>query len=605
MDNILLNLKAPKSSNLINTLQSISKAASILPLSIGCIVFIGWIFDIQILKTVLPGLVTMKTNTAIISILGGVSMLLLHQQPVTKLLRRTIQAFAVIILLIGLLTLVEHGTGWDLGIDQLLFKESATAVATSSPNRMAPNTALVGVMFGSALLLLSQPRPNYRLLQFLAIGSFLIAWLAIIGYAYGISNFYGIGSYTKMALNTAVAYAACSIAILLFRPDRGFITVVTSEHAGGIMAKGLFPAAIGIPPIMGWLLLLGNRSGFYDSEVGLSLTVILDTIIFATLIWINARFLGKIDNQLQQAEEQSRIFEIAAAQAEQLQKALQELGQTQAQLIQSEKMSSLGQMVAGVAHEINNPVNFIYGNLTHVNEYTQDLLSLIDLYQERIGESDPEIKNRLEEIDLDFLIEDLPKTLSSMKVGADRIRKIVLTLRNFSRLDEAEMKAVNIHEGIDSTLLILQNRLKGKPERPGIQIIKEYGDLPEVECYASQLNQVFMNITNNAIDALQEAKGNPEETLLTPTITISTKVLQQNRVGIRIKDNGPGMTETVKQRLFDPFFTTKPVGAGTGLGLSISHQIVVEKHGGRLECRSQPGQGAEFWMEIPIRQTSN
>ncbi|MEW6493330.1 MAG: PAS domain S-box protein [Cyanobacteriota bacterium] len=280
---------------------------------------------------------------------------------------------------------------------------------------------------------------------------------------------------------------------------------------------------------------------------------------------------------------------------------------TQLKLIHTEKMSSLGQLIASVAHEINNPVNFIGANLSHVDDYTQDLLALIDLYREGYAHNSPEIQDKIEEIDLDFLIEDLPKILSSMKMGTERIYEIVLTLRNFSRLDEAQMKFVNIHEGIDSSLLILRERLKEKPEHPAISIIKEYGSLPLVECYAGQLNQVFMNILSNAIDALRqpESDGSPEgiENPL-PTITIHTEVKDNNWVTISIRDNGRGMTESVLARLFDPFFTTKEVGKGTGLGLSISYQIVVEKHGGKLQCISAPEQGAKFIIEIPIRQSS-
>ncbi len=311
---------------------------------------------------------------------------------------------------------------------------------------------------------------------------------------------------------------------------------------------------------------------------------------------------------IQQAElyQQSRTAEeTARAQAKQLEQALHDLTQTQAQLIQTEKMSSLGQLVAGVAHEINNPVNFIHGNLTHLGEYAENLLNLIELYQQGYSSAAPEIQNLIEDIELDFLIEDLPKILSSMKVGTERIREIVLTLRNFSRLDEADMKPVNIHEGIESTLLILQNRFKAKPEYPGIQIAKEYGNLPAVECYAGQLNQVFMNILNNAVDALHERdkRRSPDEIAKQPShITIRTEMTGKERVQIWIKDNGMGMSSDVLARLFDPFFTTKPVGEGTGLGLSISYQIVVEKHGGQLKCFSEPGQGAEFVIEIPVRQ---
>ncbi len=292
--------------------------------------------------------------------------------------------------------------------------------------------------------------------------------------------------------------------------------------------------------------------------------------------------------------------------------ALQTLQQTQAQLIQAEKMSGLGQLVAGVAHEINNPVNFIYGNLIHTAEYTENLLELVELYQQTYPAINSQIEEKIAEIELEFIIEDLPKMLNSMKVGADRIRQIVLSLRNFSRLDEAEMKPVDIHEGIDSTLMILQNRLKAKSDRPAITIIKEYGDLPLVECYAGQLNQVFMNILANAMDALDHYNNqlSAKDALNNPScITIRTKLVTNNdqssnskRVVIQIQDNGPGMTQQVRQKLFDPFFTTKPTGQGTGLGLSISYQIVVDKHGGSLQCFSQPGRGAEFQIEIPVVQ---
>ncbi|MCF2147897.1 ATP-binding protein [Desmonostoc muscorum LEGE 12446] len=303
---------------------------------------------------------------------------------------------------------------------------------------------------------------------------------------------------------------------------------------------------------------------------------------------------------------QSRAATAAATtQAEQLNQALHNLKQTQAQLIQTEKMSSLGQLVAGVAHEINNPVNFIYGNLTYVNEYTLGLLELVKLYQKSNAHCTNEVQAHIEAIELDFIIEDLPKMLASMKIGANRIREIVLSLRNFSRLDEAEMKPVNIHEGIDSTLLILQNRLKQTSGNSGIEIIKEYGDIPLVECYAGQLNQVFMNLISNAIDALdsynsqrtyEDIKAKPSQ------IIIRTNLRNLDRITIQIADNGSGIVPAIKQRLFDPFFTTKPAGKGTGLGLAISAQIITEKHNGAIWCVSEPGQGAEFWVEIPIKQ---
>ncbi|HEY9909394.1 MAG TPA: ATP-binding protein, partial [Thermosynechococcaceae cyanobacterium] len=309
--------------------------------------------------------------------------------------------------------------------------------------------------------------------------------------------------------------------------------------------------------------------------------------------------------------------------ADELQQALHELQQAQAQLVQSEKMSSLGQLVAGVAHEINNPINFIYANLTYANQYQADLLRLLHLYQTHYPNPVPALQAEIETIDLAFLTEDFSRILDSMKVGSDRIREIVLSLRNFSRLDEAEMKPVNIHEGIDSTLVILQSQLKEQRIRkqgieylrPAIAVVKNYGELPLVECYAGQLNQVFINLLTNAIDALDAHYANaaigshfaPTRSIGAPplTIWIRTEYLAQEQVSIHITDNGLGMDADTKRKLFDPFFTTKDVGEGTGLGLSITYQIVVGQHRGRLLCHSEPGQGAEFVVEIPIRHSSD
>ncbi|MEP0790311.1 PAS domain-containing protein [Funiculus sociatus GB2-C1] len=326
---------------------------------------------------------------------------------------------------------------------------------------------------------------------------------------------------------------------------------------------------------------------------------------------------------------QKQLIAFLRQQTTELETAMQKLQNTQSQMVQSEKMSSLGQLVAGVAHEINNPVSFIYGNLTYADQYTQDLLHLLHLYQHYYPQPVPEIQVQQESIDLDFVREDLSKMLSSMKLGADRIRQIVLSLQNFSRSDQAESKQLNIHEGLDSTLLILQHRLKAKLGNPGIELIKEYGDLPLVQCYGGQINQVFMNIIANAIDALEEysyqnlairtienlqpsfVRGYQKPPIFSTELPISsikirTEVLANDdnpRVVIRIRDNGPGISPEVKPKLFDPFFTTKPVGKGAGLGLSISYQIVVEKHGGVLKCFSEVGEGTEFWIEIPINQS--
>ncbi|MEG4046509.1 ATP-binding protein [Microcoleus sp. Pol17_C1] len=270
----------------------------------------------------------------------------------------------------------------------------------------------------------------------------------------------------------------------------------------------------------------------------------------------------------------------------------QELKQTQSQLIQTEKMSSLGQMVAGIAHEINNPVNFIGGNIDYANQYIEDLAGLVTLYQEYYPNPPDAILERIEDIELEFLREDLPKTLSSMKMGADRIREIVVSMRNFSRSDDGKMKSADIHEGIDSTLVILNHRLK-----QGIQVIKQYGKLPALECYPAQLNQVFMNVIGNAIDALEEVKK--EDKGYSPTIWVSTEITADNTVTVKIRDNGPGIASASAQQIFDPFFTTKSIGKGTGLGLAISYQILA-KHQGKIEVNSQIGQGTEFVITLPV-----
>ncbi len=362
------------------------------------------------------------------------------------------------------------------------------------------------------------------------------------------------------------------------------------------------------------------------------------------LLTTNRELEAEVAERRRVAEALQKSEAVLRAQAQELETALYELQNTQAQLIQTEKMSSLGLLVTSVAHEINNPVSSIHGNLFHAKNYTQDLLELVQLYQQEYPNATPAIQEKIQAIDLEFLRDDMPAILGAMQVGSERIHEIVQLLRNFSRTDDKGMKAVDLHEGIDSTLLILKSRLKASPDHPKIEVIKDYGQLPLVECYPGQLNQVFMNILVNAIDSLEDlyvkrlkVKGSEDKLKVgrlkvegsedelnvaklkvegstptnlqsanlqpaTPWIRIRTEVIEGNWVAIHIADNGLGMTQEQSCKLFDPFFTTKPIGKGTGLGLSISYKIIVERHAGKLCCISEQNQGAEFIIKIPQRQ---
>lgn len=306
--------------------------------------------------------------------------------------------------------------------------------------------------------------------------------------------------------------------------------------------------------------------------------------------------------QKQLSEQNSLLKKSEALEREksqQLEITLRKLQQTQAQLIQSEKMSSLGQLVAGIAHEINNPINFIYGNLSPIEQYSISLLLLIQQYQQELPTPSAAIQELAESHELEFLKEDLPALLVSVKSGVQRIRDLVLSLRSFSRLGEAEVKKVNIHDGLDSTLVILQHRLNAQSNRPAIMLEKEYSKLPEVECYAGQINQVFLHILNNAIDALE--KVNWETSQSSPKIRICTQLIDSSHIAIAISDNGIGIKESLQKKIFDPFFTTKKIGSGIGMGLSISYQIVVESHGGELFCESMSEQGTTFNIILPLQ----
>ncbi|MBK1986229.1 response regulator [Sphaerospermopsis aphanizomenoides BCCUSP55] len=349
------------------------------------------------------------------------------------------------------------------------------------------------------------------------------------------------------------------------------------------------------------VIFMTSLSESTDKITGLN----LGAVDYITKPFHEAELIARVKTHLRLYHLNQHLEDQVNQRTAELKAAMLKMQQSQFQLIQSEKMATLGQLVAGVAHEINNPINFIQGNLIHIEEYAQTILDFLELYQKNCPQPIPEIKRKSEEVDLEFMHNDLLKILASMKIGTDRIRQIVLSLRNFSRTDESEFKAVDIHTGIDSTLLILQHRLKAIPTHPAIKIVRDYGKLPEVECYPGLLNQVLMNILANAIDALEEVatQRTYQEMQNNPlTIIIKTLIREKKLVEISITDNGIGIKEEAKKRIFDPFFTTKPVGKGTGLGMSISYHIITEKHGGKIECFTKVGEGTKFVIQIPIQR---
>ena len=369
-----------------------------------------------------------------------------------------------------------------------------------------------------------------------------------------------------------------------------YIPIRTGGATGEI--KGVFEVYTDVTPALLRIRLIQRNSILYSM------------LLLSTLYGVLITFVRKADRLISSQYQHVEASEVRyRKQSEALETALSDLKRTQTQMIHSEKMSGLGQMMAGVAHEINNPVNFIHGNLAHVDTYVQDVLKHLELYEATYPEPPAKIQVQAEDLEIDFVREDLDKTLASMKLGTERIREIVLSLRIFSRLDESECKYADIHEGIESTLMILRHRLQAAPNRPEIRIVRDYDELPRVECYAGQLNQVFMNLLVNAIDALEDSPD-----ILEPQIVIRT----ERRVGgaspsgnrtilVSITNKGPAMPVDVKDRIFEPFFTTKEVGKGTGMGLAICHQLITEKHKGKIECFSDEERGTEFVLEIPIK----
>ncbi|MGB7708739.1 MAG: PAS domain-containing protein [Microcoleus sp.] len=375
----------------------------------------------------------------------------------------------------------------------------------------------------------------------------------------------------------------------LFPEDDDLVALQAESYAG-------LPIIDAAGNHLGLLAVLDTKPMEKDREMQSAILKIFATRAGAEMDRIQAE-------AVRQSEIQLRL------QSEKLAATLKKLQNTQTQLIQAEKMSSLGQLVAGIAHEINNPISFIYGNIQPATNYVNDLIELIRLYQKHAPSPPQAISDFTEDIDFEYLVSDFSKLLKSMKTGATRIRDIVKSLRTFSRLDEAGLKEIDLHENIESTLVILQNRLHGRAGEPEIHLTKNYGKLPLVECYCGLLNQVFLNLLINAIDAIEQRRLSlgtrqcrvpTEELDYIGGITITTSITSENQVIVSIQDNGCGMNSEVQEQIFNPFFTTKPVGKGTGMGLATSYQIVTENHRGNLRCFSTPGEGTKFAIELPI-----
>jgi two-component system, NtrC family, sensor kinase len=716
---------------LVARFRQSARAAGWFIIAVACLVHVGWVTNIEILKRIVPPLVAMNPLTAVGFLLAGTSLLLqLDPSMTTTARRRLAQAAAAGMMTVGGLVLLRYAFDWDLGIDQAMFRSRLAG------NRMAPNTAMAFVQLGLALLLLDVtvprgPRPA-QVLALLAVG---FAWLAVLGYAYSIVDLYGVRTYIPMALHTAVCFLILSLGVLFGRPEVGVMRIVASDTTAGVLARRLLPLTVLISSVLGWLRLFGERTGWYQAEFGVALFVIAHVAIFAAIVWVTAGLLGRVEMKRRDAEAAlgeerqllrtlidnlpDRIYAKDAAgrylldnvahmrllglrsqqevvgktafdllprelaerydaddkaivasgepllnreeqttstasgeqrwllttkvplrdaggavtgivgisrditarrrAEEEIRKAnalLEEaarserdahnaLKQAQSQLVQTEKLAGLGQMVAGVAHEINNPLSFVSNNVAVLQRDLKAVRMLLDLYRRgdaALKEYQPELAGEIAElaeaIDLDTALGDMDDLMLRSREGLRRIQQIVKDLRDFARLDESDLHEVDLNAGIASTVNIIQGRAKKKR----VTIETDLAPLPPVNCYPAKVNQVVMNLVANAIDACDEGGK----------VTIRTRRGgdaggdgaagdgDASTVHIEVIDNGKGMDAAVRDRIFDPFFTTKPPGEGTGLGLSISYGIVAD-HGGRIAVESSPGAGAQFVVTLPLR----
>jgi signal transduction histidine kinase len=581
-------VEPPVNSRVIAFLRISARVFALVAVGGAGLVLVGWVLNINRLKSVLPDLVAMNPATAVAFILAGTAVWLeTRDDPPQRLIR----LLGTLVATIGIVKLSAVALGLPSSIDQVLFRSRLEHEAI--PNRMAPNTALGFVLLGTSLALKGLlPRRAALASQVPALVVVAISLLALIGYAYSATRLYDVGDYIPMAMHTAALFLLLSLGVLFSHPGGGMTAVIISDLPAGVLARRLLPVAMVVPALSGWLWLEGANRQWFPTDMGVTLVALANTLFFTALLWWQMAMLRRSDLLRKFAEiEITRKHRALEESSRAEREAYQLLKQTQSQLVQSEKLSSLGQMVAGVAHEINNPLSFVSNNVAVMQRDFRDVSEALGLLRKLESASDGDredlrrqIRELVEQIDLDYCMSNLPELLMRSREGLRRIQQIVKDLRDFARLDQSDLHDADINAGITSTINIIQGHAKKKQ----VKIETQFGALPPIQCHPAKINQVVMNLLSNAIDASREGGD----------VTVETR-MDGNAAFIAVKDSGAGIDPAIRDRIFDPFFTTKPLGQGTGLGLSISYGIVKD-HGGDISVQSTPGSGSCFTVRLPI-----
>ena len=582
-------INAPANPRVVGVLRAAAQTFAIIIVVVPALVLVGWEVDITRFKSVIPGLIAMNPVTAVAFILCGIA--LWTEIGPENLRKKLVIVIGATVAIIGAIKLFGVLMNLPTGLDQLLFRHRLDAEPI--PNRMAPNTALGFVLSGTSLLLSRTkehrgPLPS----QILALALAWLALLALVGYAYRASRLYDVGAYIPMGLHTAMLFLLVSLAILFIHAHVGLMAVVTSDSPAGALARRLLPFAVFAPILLGWLWLGGTRRRWLPAGLEFPLVILANTMIFTALLWWELALLRRADALRSRAEIElqwkNRVLEETAHSQREAHEALK---QAQSQLVQSEKLAGLGQMVAGVAHEINNPLAFVANNVAVVQRDLRGLIELVSLLQKLLDAPEQDraalrsqIMELTERLDLTYSLSNLPDVLTRSREGLRRIQQIVKDLRDFARLDESAVQEADLNAGITSTI----NIIAGHAKKKAVRIETALASLPPVRCHPAKINQVVMNLLSNAIDASKD-EG---------TVRVETRV-DREVVCIVVRDSGCGIDPSIRERIFDPFFTTKPPGHGTGLGLSISYGIV-QDHGGKLEVDSTPGSGSCFTVRLPL-----